>query len=402
MRRRRGADADRSRVVLLVALAVDNLGTGLFLPLGLVFATRVVGLRVDTAGTVVAAAGLLGFAVPPVAGRLSHRVGPRRVVVLSQLVQAAGALGYLFAGGPAAVFVAAALLALGTQLFYCSVFVMVADVSTDTAKERPFARVGMVRSAAFGLGNLVAAVALTAGGTHSLPWLVAADAVTYVVAAVLLLRYVETPPVDHGTQAAGTLAGARDRRYLALMSSTALVGLTIDVALLGGPVYVLDVLHGPVWLPGALLATSTGLSSVLGVRVVLLLRPFRRTRALQAGSLVFAVWAASMAALQLVPPAALVAATWAVWVLIVVGTKVFYPVSGALSEALPPRESRATYMATYQYAFTAAQVAAPVVVGLFAVRGWLPWAVLVAAALAALGVQRRLGAMVPPELNRAR
>ena len=402
MRRRREADADRSRVVLLVALAVDNLGTGLFLPLGLVFATRVVGLRVDTAGTVVAAAGLLGFAVPPVAGRLSHRVGPRRVVVLSQLVQAAGALGYLFAGGPAAVFVAAALLALGTQLFYCSVFVMVADVSTDTAKERPFARVGMVRSAAFGLGNLVAAVALTAFGTHSLPWLVAADAVTYVVAAVLLLRYVETPPVDHGTQAAGTLAVARDRRYLALMSSTALVGLTIDVALLGGPVYVLDVLHGPVWLPGALLATSTGLSSVLGVRVVLLLRPFRRTRALQAGSLVFAVWAASMAALQLVPPAALVAATWAVWVLIVVGTKVFYPVSGALSEALPPRESRATYMATYQYAFTAAQVAAPVVVGLFAVRGWLPWAVLVAAALAALGVQRRLGAMVPPELNRAR
>jgi MFS family permease len=140
--------------VLLVALGVDNLGTGLFLPLGLVFATRVVGLRLDIAGTAVAAAALLGFAVPPVAGRLSHRFGPRRVVVLSQLVQAAGAAAYLLAGGAVAVFVAAALLAVGTQLFYCAVFVMVADVSTDTAKERPFARVAMVRSAAFGLGNL--------------------------------------------------------------------------------------------------------------------------------------------------------------------------------------------------------------------------------------------------------
>jgi MFS family permease len=80
---------------------------------------------------------------------------------------------------------------------------------------------------------------------------------------------------------------------------------------------------------------------------------------------------------------------------------VFYPVSGALSEALPPRESRATYMATYQYAFTAAQVVAPAVVALFAVSSWLPWAVLVAAAFAALGVQRALGAMVPPELDRA-
>jgi MFS family permease len=100
MRRRRGTDANRSRAALLVALGVDNLGTGMFLPLGLVFATRVVGLGLDTAGAVVAAAGLLGFAVPPVAGRLSHRFGPRRVVVLSQLVQAAGAVGYLLAGAP--------------------------------------------------------------------------------------------------------------------------------------------------------------------------------------------------------------------------------------------------------------------------------------------------------------
>ena len=59
-----------------------------------------------------------------------------------------------------------------------------------------------------------------------------------------------------------------------------------------------------------------------------------------------AVWAALLACLQLVPPAGLVPVAWAVWVLIVAGTKVFYPVSGALSEALPPRESRATYMAT--------------------------------------------------------
>ena len=366
-------EGERSRVALLVALGVDNFGTGLFLPLALVFATRVVGLGVDTAGTAVAAASLLGFAVPPVAGRLSHRVGPRRVVVL----------------------------AVGTQLFYCSVFVMVADASAESAMERPFARVAMVRSAAFGLGNLTAAVALATGGTASLPWLVVADTLTYGVAALLLARYVETPPVDHGAPAAGTLAVARDRRYLALIVSSALVALTIDVALLGGPVYVLDVLHGPAWLPGALLATSTGLSSVLGVRVVVLLRPFRRTRALQAASLVFALWAALMAGLQVVPTAVLVPVAWAVWVLIVAGNKVFYPVAGALSEAPPPRESRATYMATYQYAFTAAQVASPAVVALFAVSGWLPWAVLVAASLLAVLVQRALATLLPPELDRA-
>ena len=75
---------------------------------------------------------------------------------------------------------------------------------------------------------------------------------------------------------------------------------------------------------------------------------------------------------------------WAVWVLIVAGNKVFYPVAGALSEALPPRESRATYMATYQYAFTAAQVVAPAVVALFAVQQ-----------LAAVGGAGRRGAAWP-------
>ena len=135
-----------------MALAIDNVGSGLFLPLSLLYATRVVGLDVGVAGSVVAAATALSFAVPPVAGRVTHRLGPRFVVVCAQVVQCAGALAYLFADGARGVLVAAALMAAGVQLFYCSVFVLIADVSRDEAKERPFALVGMVRSAAFGLG----------------------------------------------------------------------------------------------------------------------------------------------------------------------------------------------------------------------------------------------------------
>jgi MFS family permease len=120
-----------SRLALIAGLAIDNYGSGLFLPLALLYATRIVELPVDTAGTVVAAATLLGFAVPPIAGRLTHRLDPRVVVVTSQLLQAAGSVGYPLAGDAVGVFVAAALLATGTQLFYCSVFVLVADVSTN-------------------------------------------------------------------------------------------------------------------------------------------------------------------------------------------------------------------------------------------------------------------------------
>jgi hypothetical protein len=67
----------RNRRALLTALAVDNFGSGLFLPLSLLYVTRVVRLPLATAGTVVALGTLAGLAVsepvppsqpPPCAG----------------------------------------------------------------------------------------------------------------------------------------------------------------------------------------------------------------------------------------------------------------------------------------------------------------------------------------------
>jgi MFS family permease len=84
----------------------------------------------------------------------------------------------------------------------------------------------------------------------------------------------------------------------------------------------------------------------------------------------------------------------------VAGAKVFFPISGALSEALPPGSSRAGYMATYQYAFTTAQVAAPAVVALFAVTAWLPWAVVGASALGGVVLLGWLGNAIPTAKDR--
>ena len=392
---------DRSRAALLAGLAIDNVGSGLFLPLALVYATRVVGLDVDTAGIVVAVASALGFAVPAVAGRLTHRFGPRYVVVTAQVLQGAGAMIYVLAAGAAGVFLAAALMAMGAQLFYCSVFVLVADVSTNERKERPFALVAMVRSGSFGVGTLIAAVVLSWDSDAALRWLVAIDAATFVVAAVLLAVFVVTPRVDHqGVAAVGPLTVARDRTYLGLMASSTLVVLAVDFGLVGTPYFVLEVLDGPPWLPGALLAAGAVLSSVYGVKVVHLIRHFARTRSLQGGALIFAVWAGLTAGMLLVPGSWLVPYAFVTWALFVGGSKVYFPVSGALSEALPPTAARAGYMATYQYAFTTSQVLAPGVVALFAVADWLPWAVVGAASLVGIGVLRWLGEAVPEAVNR--
>jgi len=128
-----------SRTALLTALGADNAGSGLFLPVALLYVTRDVGLPLGAAGTVVALGTVAGLAVPPVAGHLGDRIGPRRVVVGAELLQALGAVTYLAAGGAAAVAAAAVLLAAGQQLFYSSLFALISDVAGDGPKDRPFA-----------------------------------------------------------------------------------------------------------------------------------------------------------------------------------------------------------------------------------------------------------------------
>ena len=189
----------RSQFGLLAALGVDNFGSGLFLPVVLLYVTRVVGLPLALAGTVVALGTLAGLAVPPVAGRLADRVGPRRVVIGAELVQALGAVSYLAARGTAAVVLAAVLLAAGQQSFYSALFALIADVAGDGPKDHPYAVAGMVRAACFGLGGLAAASLLSLAGGEAYRLAVIADAVSFALCALLLALLVRDPAGPHRT-----------------------------------------------------------------------------------------------------------------------------------------------------------------------------------------------------------
>jgi MFS family permease len=236
-------------MALLVALGVDNVGSGLFLPLALVYATRVVGLTLGQAGVAVTVGTAAGLAVPAVAGRFVDRLGPRPVVITAQLTQACGALAYLVAHGVALVVVATVLLAAGQQLFYSALFALISDVAGEGPKDRPFAVVGMVRSACFGAGGLVVGALLTTVGPAGYRVAVAVDGASFLACAlllVLLVRPSRPRPSGVGTPVSGRRLLA-DRPYLALIGITALVALAGDFFLVGVPVYVLDELHAPVW-----------------------------------------------------------------------------------------------------------------------------------------------------------
>jgi MFS family permease len=361
-------------VALLVALGVDNLGSGLFLPLMLVYATRVVGLPLAVAGVTVTIGTLVGLLVPPVAGRLVDRVGPRPVVIASQVVQALGAFGFAVAGGVVGVAVSTCLLAAGQQLFYSSLFALLSDVVGDRPKDHPFAVVSMVRSACFGVGALLAAWLLTVG---ALRVAVLLNAASFVIGALVLGFFVRAP---HTRVAAGQEGGRVSRRFLFLIMLTGLVVLGIDFFLVGIPVYVLD-LGAPSWLPGVLLAVHTVVTSTCGTLAVRLTDGMPRTATLALAGWFFVGWSAVCLVAVVVPAGWQVAWLLGTTLVVAAGAVLFGARVNALAVALAPAATRGKHLAAFQYAFTIAGVLAPAVVALFAAGVWVPWAVVALCAL---------------------
>lgn len=386
----------RSRLALLTALGVDNFGSGLFLPVVLLYVTRVVGLPLAAAGTVVALGTAAGLAVPPAAGRLVDRVGPRRIVICAELLQALGAATYLVARGTVAVTVAAVLLAGGQQLFYSSLFALIADVAGDVPRDRPFAVAAMVRSACFGLGGLAAAALLSWAGTGGYRVAVIVDAGSFAVCALLLALLVRIPrPGRSGARTAGAAGPLSDRPFLALIVVTGLAVLSMDFYLSGMSVYVLGELHAEPWLPGAALALYTGLNSVGATAALWATRRLRRTTAMAWGAALSLVWCGVSVAAVAVPAQWRAADLLAGTVVLAAAGLAFGVRVNALAEATAPAGARGRYLAAFQYSFTVPGVVAPAVVALFSVAVWLPWLLVAAAAGLAVLALRWLAGQLP-------
>ena len=367
----------------LVALGIDNVGSGLFLPTGLIYLTRSMGLPLGLAAAVLAAGTGVGLVMPALAARRIDAWGPGRVVAISQLVQAAGMGAYLLGVGgglPFAVF-GAVLTAGGAQLFYSALGKMTKDMAAGGSKDEAFASVEMVRSAAFGVGGLAAGALLTLPSE----WLslgVAVNAVSFVAASAILARAASRgPAASPGSASArqefpertAPLAVLRDVRFLVLAGTTFSVFLSVDLFLVLMPVFAESAAAVPGWTVGACVALSTVLGSTAGRWVVRVTSGLTRTGCFVLGAAAMLVWAALMAATLVLPvvgrPAVMLMAT----VFLSAGSRIAGPRLFAVLGEIAPSEAQGAYFAYMQYAFTAAQLCAPLLAALLALGPGVPW-----------------------------
>lgn len=370
----------------VVATFIDFLGTGLFLPFSLLYFTRAVGLPLPAVGLALSIAMTMTLPLVPLTGMLVDRFGTKRVVLLAQFLQGAGFLGYLVVRNVPMLLGMALLNAIGQRLFWSAYFTLMAEVAAPHERDRWYGLGAATRNAGLGLGGLLAGVVVGANAILGYHLVVIADALSFFLAAGLLLFGVRVtiPQRSDGPQRSGYDLILRDRAFLVLVAANVIFALCSLMLGIGVPVYVAGALRAPLWVIGGIMALSTALIAVFQTVVVRVLEPFRRTRVLILTGLLWCAWCGLLALALLVPRALLIPFLFIVTCVYALAELIHDPTSNALAADVGQESLRGRYLALFQLSWSIAGLIAPgLFVVLFTLRHVLPWLVMAALILLA-------------------
>jgi hypothetical protein len=380
---------------LLAASFADALGTGLFLPLSVIYLTRIVGLSPTRTGLGLTIAGLLAIAAPPLSGALLGRFDARKVVLGCFAASAAGFLAYIAVGSFGSFLGVAIVIQFAGRMERPATAVLALGVTPRARQVDALAWQYSLRNLGYGVGGLLAALALLVHGKAPFVVLLAANAVSYVLAGLLVLRLPAVRPPERAEgDATGYREVIRDRAYVGLALLNVIMALHDSLLVVAMPLWIATRTEAPLPLTGLLFALNTILVVLLQVRTTRnmaarggIARGYRTAAvsfvvacgafALAAGAPVFVAVVLLVFALSALTSAELVtsAGEW------------------FLSVQLAPTRLRERYVSVFKTSMAVQQAVGPVLVTTVLAgwgrMGWLALALLLAAGTLA---SRRLGA----------
>ncbi|MFJ4914638.1 MFS transporter [Streptomyces sp. NPDC088726] len=414
----------RDARIMLLALSADRTGSGLWAASSVLYLTFVTHLSAQQIGVLLGVAGVAGIAGSPLAGRLAGRFPLRRLLIGCHLLRLVTLTLVLLCPGFEALLPVVAATYLGDRAAKTLEMLF----ATRAAGERRSAYQALSRSAAnagYGVGAGIAAVGLAVGTTGACRALILGDALSFVVAAVLVWRTRElreaTVEVARSTAApeaaraaaAGRAPGRpaspwRDRGYLGFVLLDIPMNLDDSVLGVGLPLWLVNRTSAPHALVPAFLVINTVLVVVLQLTVSRRAEGPRRTvrTLLLYGGLMFLCCALLAGAAR--------CGTWTAAVLLsaavlVTLAELMRSVSSwELAVLLAPPEARAAYLGVAGMAQSIQKSAGPpLLTGVVMAAGPAGWLVL-GTAIAGLAVAqrrccaRRFRTLAPPVPDRVR
>jgi Major Facilitator Superfamily len=260
-----GAPAGPVRI-LAASTLVNTAGTGLFLTGSVLFFTRSVGLSPAQVGLGLTIAGFFGLVVGVPAGHLADRAGAREVLVGLNVGCAASMASFALVRSFASFVVVASVYAVFDRGASAVRQALVAGVLPPEERVRGRAYLRAVTNVGISLGAAAAGLALVADTRAAYLSLVLVDAVSYLLAAALLLRLPRVAPQPAEADGGGMLAVLSDRPFAVVVLLNAVLSLhqlLLEVAL---PLWVVGHTEAPRSVVAVLILVNTVLCVLLQVR----------------------------------------------------------------------------------------------------------------------------------------
>lgn len=205
--RRRGAGGTASSArqrLYLVAMLIDTIGSGLWMPIGLIFFVRAQHLPVEQVGAALTIGGAFGLLAGPLGGNLVDRWGPGRFILVSNVARAMVFVLYPLTDSLWQVSLLAAGFAASDRLFWTANAPLLSDMAPGRALDGLLGTQNVIRIVGLGVGaGLSGAFAGSVRGLHLLAYL---NAASYALAAAVIVFAVDlsTRAVATGAPGPGT------------------------------------------------------------------------------------------------------------------------------------------------------------------------------------------------------
>lgn len=242
--------------------AVNALGNGLFAALSVLYYTRHLGVPVGVVSAVLVAATVLAIGGDLLSGRYSDRASPKPVLLAGLVLSAAATALLLVVDGLTSFVLVLCLISLGQGLCMSSNTTLIRRI----ARENPaLARASLRSLLTLGIsaGALLAGLVLADGSTTAFRLAILGDALTFVIAAGLLLR-ITVPPAPQEAAGRPRLV-LPDRRFAVFSLANGMIGIYLHVLPFALPLWA--ALHHPdlVWIVGPVVAVNALLTALFQV-----------------------------------------------------------------------------------------------------------------------------------------
>jgi hypothetical protein len=340
------------------------------------FLTTIVGLSAVQVGVGLAVAGAVGLVATPVGGALADRYDPRILSATCFALAGAGFAVYPFVSSFAAFLVVASAIQGFERLERTGAKLIAVGIAGGEDRVRLLAYERSTRNAGYGLGGVLASVALIDGSRAAYTAILLANAASFAFGALNILRLPAPVRTAAAREAGGYRVVLRDRLYVGLAGLNSFLWLNDSMLKVGIPLWLVRRTSVTPSLMGILFTLNTALVVALQVRASRgTSRVAGAARAYVRGGVSILVACVLFALAAGLPTAAavalLVAAVCALTLAELFGSAAEWGVSIGLSE----EAQRGRYLGVFSTGSSLQQAAGPAIVTLALVHlgrgGWL-------------------------------